>query len=232
MPPGPWTPVDHLPAGYVPAVDDGYWTVQPPSPQVDDQITPVPGGPYVLQGRVTDERGNLLAGICVDVDHPAFGRVVTGPDGVFRFTGPGFDGAADMPGIPWHIWDCTPGGTPDWAPVNTFLSRMTPGDTSTWFWRLGPASRLEGRVVDERTGQPVPGVCVLVDKGTSPDWAPARSNPTDASGRFTVEGIGGWDQYARAVPCPGTTVDWQGVPQYLPFRPGSTVTADLAILGG
>jgi len=48
-----------MPAGYVPAVNDGFVTVFPDQPQVSDPITSAPGQPFTFQGRVTDEAGNL-----------------------------------------------------------------------------------------------------------------------------------------------------------------------------
>jgi hypothetical protein len=226
MPPGPWTP-HPLPAGYVPQVGDGWIYRTPDQPQVSDPITRVDGQPFTFQGRVTDEYGKLLAGICIEVDHSGFGpKQITGGDGIFRFVAdPAAEPRPEL-GVPVELWDCGARPGPGYSNLRTSIgNQLTPGDTSTWFFRLQQASRLDGSVVDD-AGRPVAGVCVETRAGSVKGGPAAlRSAPTDAQGRFTLAPILGMDGRVKAVPCGGPL--WYGIEQDLPFRPGTTVTAVL-----
>lgn len=228
MPPGPFTP-RVLPAGYVPRLDDGWVNRSPDQPQVSDPITKVPGQPFTFQGRVTDDAGNLLAGICVEVQHSGFGpKVITGADGIFRFVADPEAEPRPALGVWVDLWDCTPGTDPGWFSLRTPISNLlTPGDTSTWFFRLMKASRLEGVIVDDATGNPVAGMCAETNSGGTPGWPPhtLRSAPTDASGRFSLAPIAPWDTAVKAVPCGAT--GWSGIEARFPFRNGTTLTGTL-----
>lgn len=228
MPPGPFTP-RVLPAGYVPAVGDGWVMRFPDQPQVSDPITRAAGQPYTFQGRITDEAGNLLAGICVEVEHRGFGpKIVTGADGIFRFVADPVAEPRPALGVWVDIWDCTPGSDPGWYSLRTPISNLlTPGDTSTWFFRLMAASRLEGVILDEATGQPVAGMCAQAATGGTPGWGDKtiRSAPTGPDGRFTLSLIAPWDTDVKPVPCGAT--GWSGIDTRFPFRNGTTVTGTL-----
>jgi hypothetical protein len=226
MPPGPFTP-RVLPAGYVPRLDDGWVIRFPDQPQVSDPITKRVGQPFTFQGRVTDEAGKLLSGICVQVHHAGFGQTVTGADGVFRLVGDPTAEPIPPLGVWVDIWDCTPGPDPGYYSLRSGLSLLTPGDTSTWFFRLMEASRFEGVIIDDATGAPVAGMCAQTNSGGTPGWPPhtIRSAPTDASGRFTLAPIAPWDTVVKAVPCGAT--GWSGIETGFPFRNGTTVTGTL-----
>jgi hypothetical protein len=228
MPPGPFTP-RVLPAGYVPAVGDGWINRSPDQPQVSDPITHVPGQPFIFQGRVTDEAGNLLSGICVEVEHSGFGpKVVTGADGIFRFVADPEAEPRPALGVWVDLWDCTPRSGPGWYSLRTPISNLlTPGDTSTWFFRLMQASRLEGVIVDDATGLPVAGMCAQAATGGVPGWdnKAIRSAPTGPDGRFTLSLIAPWDTDVKPVPCGAT--GWSGIDTRFPFRHGTTVTGTL-----
>lgn len=90
-----------------------------------------------------------------------------------------------------------------------------------------PASRLDGVIVDDTTGQPLAGMCAQADTGGVPGWSDRtiRSAPTQADGRFTLSRIAPWDTDVRAVPCGAAA--WQGLSQRLPFHNGTTITATL-----
>ena len=159
----------------------------------DDLVTSVPGQPYVVQGTVTDDIGNPIAGVCVTPRPDELPRTVTGPGGFYRLEfPPGTRGSFFVDYI-----DCT-SSAPGYVPNATVIPNITEGDTSTYDMLIYRGATLTGTVVNE-AGQPVSGACVTArtphlthsggeyygDPG-GVTFAESQVGPTGADGRFAV----------------------------------------------
>ncbi len=182
----------------------------------EDKTVPAEG--RTVTGRVVDAEGRPLPSVEIWRPHTLQERLgraerrpaaVSGPDGLFMIT------------------NLLPRESLTACPLGWLHTEILSQDISKELveFRLQPAARMAGRVVDGR-GEPVPGVDVTAQLA---GWAtgcvilsppePCAGNPnyrsgrTDADGRFVFEALQpGWFEIRASDGTEPQVVRWQGVP--------------------
>ncbi len=186
-----------------------------------------------------------LAGVVVDAnDHPIVGArvslcaknefmiprqlavLVPNPWGV---TQTDENGRFVLDGIPSEttadFWVEVPDRVPYWTSCDSGLDegeRYTAGETDIRI-KVPTRSRIEGRVVDEDTAQPVPHLRVWVQPGEQPyPWGWSDVASTDAEGRFTIAGLASGPYQVRVSSAEGQEPFWFG-PAAVHVQAGQTL---------
>ncbi|HET9596848.1 MAG TPA: carboxypeptidase-like regulatory domain-containing protein, partial [Anaeromyxobacteraceae bacterium] len=151
--------------------------------------------PARLRGRVVSHDGPPVAGFSFQLaalgDDASVASTIGGPAGTRNARGVQAPLRLEFSGDRFEVADASPGPvrvsvqTPSGGHAHVELE-LAPGEQRELEVVLEPGASVEGRAVDARTGSPVAGTAVVVERVGSP---PRSEATTGADGRFRLTGL-------------------------------------------
>jgi hypothetical protein len=172
-----------------------------------------------ITGRVTDDTGSGVGGICVEPSPTAnVGTTITTSDGSYRVVADhALAGRADV-----NFRDCS-GADPGWVDRTHVSFDLVPGTTNRLDVVVGRAATVTGHVVDVN-GAPVSGACVRTVAANDQFSGTVR---TDDAGRFRITHILTGDNRAEAQQdCP---VPYMSSETQFNAAPGGTADVTITV---